>query len=76
VQNVGNSPVTLTNLYVNGVLNGSATFSNNSPALAINQTSTAATSVPTGFNPANAITVKVVCSDGTFMEATQIVPGS
>jgi flagellin-like protein len=75
VQNVGDSPVTLSTVYVNGVLDTSAGFTNNSP-LAMNQTSTVTTVLPNGFNPTNAVDVKVVCSDGTFIEAIQLVPGS
>jgi flagellin-like protein len=76
VQNVGTAPVTLSSVYRNGVLDTTATFTNNSPTLAINQTSMVTTLVPAGFNPTNAVDVKVVCSDGTFMEATQTIPGS
>lgn len=76
VQNVGSSPVTLSTVYVNGVLDTTATFTNNSPSLKVNQTSTVTTVLPSGFSSTNPVTVKVVCSDGTFMEATQVVPGS
>jgi TolA-binding protein len=75
VQNVGDSLVTLSNVYVNGVLDSAATFTNNNP-LAVNQTSMVTTSLPAGFSPTNAVDVKVVCSDGTFMEASQLIPGS
>ncbi len=74
VQNVGTSPVTLSALYINGANGTSLT---GLPAdLPVNNTQVVTADLPSGFNPANAITVKVVCSDGTFMEATQIVPGS
>jgi flagellin-like protein len=74
VQNIGSGPVTLTNVYENGQNATSISFS---PAtLPINQTSTVTTGLPTGFNPVNAVDVKVVCSDGTFIEATPTVPGS
>jgi archaeal type IV pilus assembly protein PilA len=74
VQNVGSGPVTLTNVYENGQNATSISFS---PAtLPMNQTSTVTTGLPAGFNPVNAVDVKVVCSDGTFIEATQTVPGS
>ena len=75
VQNVGSSPVTLSSVYTNGIINGiTTTFV---PALLpINQTSTIKTDLPSSFNPTNAVDVKVVCSDGTFMEATQTIPGS
>jgi hypothetical protein len=76
VQNVGTAPVTLSSVYRNGVLDPDANFTNNSPSLAINQTSMVTTLVPAGFNPTNAVDVKVVCSDGTFMEASQTIPGS
>jgi flagellin-like protein len=76
VQNIGSSPVTLSTVYVNGVLDPSATFSNNSPSLKVNQTSTVTTVLPSSFSPTTPVQVKVVCSDGTFMEATQVVPGS
>ena len=75
VQNVGSSPVTLSSVYVSGILDSAATFTNNNP-LAVNQTSMVTTSLPAGFNPTNAVGVKVVCSDGTFMEASQTIPGS
>jgi flagellin-like protein len=76
VQNVGSSPVTLGTVYVNGVQDPSALFSNNSPSLPVNATSTVQTVLPSGFSPTNPVTVKVVCSDGTFMQASQVVPGS
>jgi flagellin-like protein len=74
VQNIGNAPVTLSSIYVNGVNGTSQTFSPD--LLPINQTSTVTADLPAGFNPTNAVDVKVVCSDGTFIEANQIVPGS
>jgi flagellin-like protein len=74
VQNVGTAPVTLSSVYINGVLDPTASFL---PAdLPVNQTSTVTTVLPVGFNPTNAVDVKVVCSDGTFMEASQTIPGS
>ena len=76
VQNIGTAPVTLSSVYRNGVLDPTASFTYNSPSLAINQTSMVTTLVPAGFNPTNAVDVKVVCGDGTFMEASQIIPGS
>jgi flagellin-like protein len=72
VQNVGTSQVTLSDAYVNG-MKQSASFS--LANLPINQTSTVTTALPSGFNPANAVDVKVVCTDGTFIEASQLVPG-
>jgi flagellin-like protein len=72
VQNVGANPVTLSTVYVNGLLQ-SATFTPTD--LLVNQTSTVVTALPSGFNPTNPVDVKVVCSDGTFIEATQTVPG-
>jgi flagellin-like protein len=75
VQNVGSGPVTISSVYVNGIINGTTTTFD--PALLlINQTSTISTDLPSSFNPTNAVDVKVVCSDGTFMEATQTIPGS
>ena len=75
VQNVGTAPVTLSSVYRNGVLDSAATFTNNNP-LAVNQTSMVTTILPANFNPTNAVDVKVVCSDGTFMEASQAIQGS
>ena len=75
VQNVGSSPLTLSSVYVYGVLDTAATFTNNNP-LAVNQTSMVTTILPANFNPTNAVDVKVVCSDGTFMEASQAIQGS
>jgi flagellin-like protein len=76
VQNVGDSPVTLSSIYVNGMLQPSPGFTP-SADLPKNQTLTASTlmttAFPNGFNPTNAVDVKVVCSDGTFFEATQTV---
>jgi flagellin-like protein len=78
VQNVGDSQVTLSSIYVNGMLQPSPSFIT-SADLPKNQTRTAstpmATAFPNGFNPTNAVDVKVVCSDGTFIEAIQTVPG-
>ena len=75
VQNVGDSQVTLSSIYVNGMLQPSPSFTPSD--LPKNQTSTVstlmATAFPGGFNPTNAVDVKVVCSDGTFVEATQTV---
>jgi flagellin-like protein len=74
VQNVGTGAVTLSSVYENGQNATGTVF--NPATLLVNQTSTVTTNLPAGFSPVNAVDVKVVCSDGTFIEATQIVPGS
>ena len=72
VQNVGTAPVTLSSIYVNGVLE-TATFT--PTTLTVNQTSTVIiTPLPSGFSTTTAVDVKVVCTDGTFISASQIVP--
>jgi flagellin-like protein len=74
VMNVGDGAVTLKDIYINGMLSDSPTFSPNPPILAANQTATIVTSfMPT--DPSAPVSVKVVCADGTFIEATSILPG-
>jgi len=80
VQNVGTAPVTLSSVYVNGALAAGATFTYPAPGtapLAINQTATVTiTPLPPGFSTTTAVDVKVVCTDGTFISADQIVPST
>ena len=75
VQNIGTAPVTLSSVYVNGVLDPAPTFTypSNAP-LQINQTATIQTALPSGFSSTTAVDVKVVCTSGTPAEASQIVP--
>jgi flagellin-like protein len=71
VQNVGDGAITLSDLYINGILQiGPSGLPN---TLAMNQTATVSASF-TSFDPSTAVDVKVVCSDGTFTEASQAVP--
>jgi parallel beta-helix repeat protein len=72
---VGDANVTLSKIYVNGAFNSTASFV---PAfLQGGDTSTVTTSVPSDFNPSNALDVKVVCSNGAFAEVVRkAVPGS
>jgi len=78
VQNVGTAPVTLSSVYVNGVLAAAPTFTypGGTAPLQINQTATVTTALPVGFSSTTAVDVKVVCSSGTFIEASEIVPVS
>ena len=76
VQNVGTSPVTLSSVYVNGILDQASNLTGTVPTLLVNQTQAVSTHVPPGYSGTTAIDVKVVCSDGTFMEASQTIPGS
>ena len=76
VQNVGDGPVTIQNLYVNGVLD--ATFTN-STSLTLQKSATVAlwaSAWPNGFKSTDTVDVKVVCAGGTFIEATQTVQGA
>jgi hypothetical protein len=72
VQNVGTGALTLDSLYVNGILqssglNVSLPVSNTKPLTSVWSALWAAPST---------VDVKVVTTDGTFIEATQTVPGS
>jgi flagellin-like protein len=66
VQNVGDSPVTLSSIYVNGILNSSVTWSP-STALPVGNT----TSCNVGAFSGDQVTVKVTTTDGTFIEYTK-----
>ena len=76
VQNVGDSQVVLSDLYVNGVKN--ATFA--SPNLIAGDTTSAQImtayggSTPASFGPGDKVTVKVTTTDGTFIEMTKAWP--
>ncbi len=73
VQNVGDSPVTLSDVYVNGVLNGTSTptaeFSPEDGLL--EKTDTAEITLTTYLSQPDQITIKVVTTDGTFIEYTK-----
>lgn len=72
VQNVGDSSVTLSDLYVNGTKNVS--FAAN-PLPAGSTTSAQITNpVVTPFNSGDKVTVKVTTTDGTFIEMTKQFP--
>jgi flagellin-like protein len=76
VQNVGDGTVTLDSLYVNGVkvsITGVSGYNN--PMQKTNTTELTAT-WDGGWAAPNTVDVKVVCTDGTFIEATQTVPGT
>ena len=76
VQNVGDGPVTIQNLYVNGVLDPTFT---NSTSLTLQKSATVAlyaSAWPTNFKSTDTVDVKVVCADGTPVEATQTVQGA
>jgi flagellin-like protein len=78
VQNVGDGVVTPDSLYVNGIKEpeSSAAISGNGTALQKGQTATLTVTFPAelphAWNPPSILTIKVVCTDGTFIEATQI----
>ena len=74
VQNVGDGAVTLDSVYVNGILNSTAAIA--PKTLQKGETATVKTSFPAGFDSPDPVKVKVVCEDGTFIEATQTVPGA
>ena len=74
VQNVGDGPITLSNVYVNGILNATAKI--DQPLLQKTNTTSITTSFPPGFVSTDTVDVKVVCSNGAFIEATQTVPGA
>jgi flagellin-like protein len=71
VQNVGDGPVKLDSLYVNGVLKLSGQDIDLPKG---NTTVLKTTDYDSAWNPPNTVKVKVVCNDGTFIEATQTVP--
>jgi hypothetical protein len=72
VQNVGSGVVTLDSLYVNGI--------QKSTGLNVNLPAGDTTELTVAWDNAwaapNTVDVKVVTTDGTFIEATQTVPGS
>jgi flagellin-like protein len=72
VQNVGTGAVTLDSLYVNGVLKSSG----QGVSLPVNNTQSMTAEWSDAWAAPNTVDVKVVCSDGTFIEATQTVPSS
>jgi flagellin-like protein len=72
VQNVGTGPVTLDSLYVNGVQESTS----QGVSLPVNNTQSMTAAWNDAYAAPNTVDVKVVCSDGTFIEATQTVPGS
>lgn len=72
VQNVGDGPVTLDSLYVNGV----KMTASGAGTLAKGDTIALTTAWDAGWAAPNTVKVKVVCSDGTFIESTGTVPGS
>jgi flagellin-like protein len=74
VQNVGEGPVTLDSLYVNGIkmspVSGTGTIDKG-------ETQTLSTEFQSpAWDAPSTVKVKVVCSDGTFIEASGTVPGS
>jgi flagellin-like protein len=71
VQNVGTGPVVLDSLYVNGMLQGS---SGRGVDLPVNNTQPLAAEWQSAWAAPNTVDVKVVTTDGTFIEATQTVP--
>jgi flagellin-like protein len=71
VQNVGTGAVTLDSLYVNGILESSGL---NVP-LPVNNTKPLTATWVDSYAAPSTVDVKVVTSDGTFIEATQTVPG-
>jgi flagellin-like protein len=74
VQNVGDGAITLDSLYVNGILR---TFTNDtSLTLPKTQTVALSTALPSPFKPSDTVTVKVVNTDGTFIEASQTIQGA
>jgi flagellin-like protein len=75
VQNVGDSQVTLSSLYINGTLNGAFTAPNNNLVAG----ATTNIQIMNGQNPASfvsgdKVTVKVTTTDGTFIEMTKAFP--
>jgi flagellin-like protein len=75
VQNVGDGPVTLNSVYVNGILDTAGTDAFDPQILQKGDTSTVTTDF-SGFGPTDIVKVKVVCTDGTFIEASGTVPGA
>ncbi len=71
VQNVGTGPVVLDSLYVNGILQGTSGLGVNLP---VNNTQPLAAIWQSAWAAPNTVDVKVVTTDGTFIEATQTVP--
>lgn len=74
VQNVGDGAVTLDSLYVNGVKQTSPIIT--TPTLQKTNTTEITTAWNSDWAAPNTVKVKVVCNDGTFIEASQTVPGS
>jgi flagellin-like protein len=72
VQNVGDGPVTLDSLYVNGVKMPAV----GAGTLAKSDTIALTTAWDADWAAPNTVKVKVVCSDGTFMESSGTVPSS
>lgn len=70
VQNVGDSNVTLTSFYVNGVLDTGASFSK----LNLGPSETATITPSISWANAQNVTVKVVTTDGTFAQYTKTFP--
>jgi flagellin-like protein len=73
VQNIGTGPVTLSNIYINGQ-SYTPTFTPSTGSLLVNQTGTVQATYLTSAT--SAVTVKVVCTDGTSMSSTETVPPS
>jgi flagellin-like protein len=71
VQNVGTGPVILDSLYVNGILQGSSGLGVNLP---VNNTRPLTAVWQSAWAAPSTIDVKVVTTDGTFIEATQTGP--
>ena len=68
VQNIGDSPVTITDLYIDGVL-----AVNIDPTVGFLEPSETAT-INTGVLPTPRVTIKVVTSDGIAAEYTKTFP--
>ena len=71
VQNVGDSDVTLANVYVDGVLDDTATLDIGTWGTAVLSQTDTATIGLTDPVSASQVTVKVVATDGSFIELTK-----
>jgi flagellin-like protein len=70
VQNVGDGAVKVDSLYVNGILE----LAGQNIDLAKGNTTELTTGWDSAYNPPSTVKVKVVCLDGTFIEASGTVP--
>jgi flagellin-like protein len=72
VQNVGESQVTLSDIYVNGTLKTGGSWT---PSAVLDVSTTSSYDISTGtFASGDRVTIKVTTTDGTFMEFTKTFP--